>query len=230
MHMAMRMKELSERSGLPRTTIHHYLRESLLSPASRSAPNAAEYTDAHLDRLRLITRLRTSDEPTGAGLSIAEVRDVLGFVDAGVHPEAATRLVRASGAEAGRSPIPPPPTPGGWATIEALAEAAGVDERLARRIAEAGLLDVEAEMQTPEDLMVLLAAAEACERYEVDPSDLAPFGDLMREVGNYGATLGELHAARSGGSVGGEDEERGPLAPSLRGLNEALLWRAFAGV
>lgn len=226
--MAMRMRELSERSGLPRTTIHHYLRESLLPPASKSAPNAAEYTDVHLDRLQLITRLRKPGTATGAGLSIPEVREVLRFVESGVQPDAATRLIRGRTAapEGERSPIPPAPTGGGWASIDGLAAAAGVDPYLARRIAAAGLLEEGSDIHTPGDFMVLRAAAEACERYEVDAADLAPFGDLIREVGNYAATLGDLHAARAGRAVGDEDFG-GPLSTSLRGLNEALLWRAL---
>ncbi|MGI9039236.1 MAG: MerR family transcriptional regulator [Gemmatimonadota bacterium] len=226
--MVMRMQELSDRSGLPRTTIHHYLRESLLPPAFKSAPNAAEYSEAHLERLQLITQLRTPGPETGVGLSIPEVRKVVRYVEAGARPEAATRLVRAeTTARDGESlPTPLVPAGGGWPSIDELASAAGVDRDLARRIAEAGFLGAPEGLHTPSDLMVLRTAARVCDSYEVDPADLAPFGDLIRELGNYAATLGDLQAARAGRATA-DGEARGDLGTALRELSEALLWRAL---
>jgi DNA-binding transcriptional MerR regulator len=50
----VRMSELSARSGLPVATIKYYLREGLLPPGRPTAPNQAEYDEAHLRRLRLV--------------------------------------------------------------------------------------------------------------------------------------------------------------------------------
>lgn len=73
---AMRMSELSSRSGVPVPTIKFYLREQLLPPGRPTAPNQAVYGPSHLVRLRLIRVL------TGMGhLSIAAVRDVLRALD-----------------------------------------------------------------------------------------------------------------------------------------------------
>ena len=76
MSSAMRMSELSSRSGVPVPTIKFYLREQLLPPGRNTAPNQAVYGPTHLVRLRLIRVL------TGMGhLSIAAVREVLRALD-----------------------------------------------------------------------------------------------------------------------------------------------------
>ncbi|WP_405807534.1 MerR family transcriptional regulator [Streptomyces sp. NBC_00210] len=71
----MRISELSRRSGIPITTIKHYLREGLLPPGRATAATQADYGDLHLRRLRLIRAL------IGVrGLSISATRDVLSAV------------------------------------------------------------------------------------------------------------------------------------------------------
>lgn len=65
------MAELSRRSGIPVATIKYYLREGLLPPGERTAPNQARYDERHLERLDLIRALRE-----GAGLGIATLARV----------------------------------------------------------------------------------------------------------------------------------------------------------
>lgn len=72
----MRISELSDRSGRSIPTIKYYLREGLLPPGRRTAANQAEYSEATLHRLRLITTLLDT-----GGLPIATVRTVLAAVD-----------------------------------------------------------------------------------------------------------------------------------------------------
>ena len=52
------MAELSARSGVPRETIHFYLREGLLPRPRKGGRTVAYYGEEHLDRLRTIRRLR----------------------------------------------------------------------------------------------------------------------------------------------------------------------------
>ena len=68
----MRMAELARRSGVTRETIHFYLREGLLPRPEKGGRTVAYYGEAHLDRLRLIRRLR--DEKY---LPIAVIRRLL---------------------------------------------------------------------------------------------------------------------------------------------------------
>lgn len=68
----MRISELSRRSGVPITTIKHYLREGLLPPGRPTSVTQAEYGEPHVRRLRLIRAL------IGVrGLSVGATREVL---------------------------------------------------------------------------------------------------------------------------------------------------------
>ncbi|MCO1576496.1 MerR family transcriptional regulator [Crossiella sp. SN42] len=74
----MRMAELSAESGVPVGTIKFYLREQLLPPGERTSPNQAQYTEAHVRRLKLVRALIET-----GGCSVAEVRRVVESLDSG---------------------------------------------------------------------------------------------------------------------------------------------------
>ncbi|WP_167726624.1 MerR family transcriptional regulator [Cryobacterium sp. TMT3-29-2] len=73
---AMKMAELSARSGVAVATIKFYQRENLLPPGVRTGPNQALYGDAHLGRIRLILGLTEV-----GGLTVAAARRVLEAID-----------------------------------------------------------------------------------------------------------------------------------------------------
>ena len=75
----LRVSSLSDRSGVPLSTIKYYIREGLLAAGDRSGPNRASYSERHVERLELIRALREV-----GGLRIEAVRRVLDAVD---HPE-----------------------------------------------------------------------------------------------------------------------------------------------
>lgn len=56
--MDMRIMELEEKSGVPRTTIHFYLRHGLLHPPRKTGRTMAYYDETHLQRLRTISQLK----------------------------------------------------------------------------------------------------------------------------------------------------------------------------
>lgn len=203
-NMEMRMRELSDASGLAKTTIHHYIREGLLPPASKSARNAALYGSEHLDRLRLISELRAE---AGAALSIPQVRSVLAHRDQGVAAAAATRLVLAG--------VEPEET------MEGLpAESTGALEG-------AGLIGRDADDEFPPGDILVARACEALLEAGVEPQDLLPLADLLQEVGIYANSLATLYASQA--DVGPEDrsELESTLSAGLRDLLDALLWRAL---
>lgn len=74
----MRISELAERTGVPVATLKYYLRERLLPPGAALSRTRAEYTEEHVDRVRLVRAMVDT-----AGLSIAEVRAVVDALD---HP------------------------------------------------------------------------------------------------------------------------------------------------
>ena len=72
----MRISELARASGVPLPTLKFYLRDGLLPPGEPGAPNQADYSEAHLRRLRLI---RTLTEV--GGMPLRGVRAVLEALD-----------------------------------------------------------------------------------------------------------------------------------------------------
>ncbi|MEF2976784.1 MerR family transcriptional regulator [Subtercola sp. YIM 133946] len=74
----MKMAELSTASGVSAATIKYYQRERLLPAADKTAPNQADYTERHLERLRLIRALTEV-----GGLSVARAGAVIASIDSG---------------------------------------------------------------------------------------------------------------------------------------------------
>lgn len=89
---AMRMAELILRSGVPRETIHFYLREGLLPRPRKGGRTVAWYGAEHLERLQLIRRLREEkylplavirrllDAPAAAAQDVDALAEVMGLV------------------------------------------------------------------------------------------------------------------------------------------------------
>jgi AcrR family transcriptional regulator len=76
----MRIKELVQQSGVPRTTIHFYLRHGLLPPAHKTGRTMAYYDESHLNRLRDIENLKK-----GSRLPIAFLKEQLASFDNGTR-------------------------------------------------------------------------------------------------------------------------------------------------
>ncbi|MFU8859332.1 MAG: MerR family transcriptional regulator [Cyclonatronaceae bacterium] len=76
----MRIAELVNQSGVPRTTIHYYQRLGLLPKAEKRSSNSAIYGQKHLDRLKLITRLRSE---SGGSFSMDRIRAIITQLDSG---------------------------------------------------------------------------------------------------------------------------------------------------
>jgi len=56
----MKIRELVKQTGVPKETIHFYIREGLLPKPRKSGVNAAEYNERHVQRLLLIKDLRNN--------------------------------------------------------------------------------------------------------------------------------------------------------------------------
>lgn len=78
---AVRIGELSSRSGVPVPTIKFYVREGLLPAGQLTSPNQASYDSGHERRLRLIRALLDV-----GGLSLAAIGDVLRVVEDPAQP------------------------------------------------------------------------------------------------------------------------------------------------
>ena len=54
----MKISELVKRTGVPKETIHFYIREGLLRKPRKSSVNSAEYNESYVDQIQLIKDLR----------------------------------------------------------------------------------------------------------------------------------------------------------------------------
>lgn len=76
----MRIGELARQSGVPATTLRYYEQLGLLPEPDRTASGYRSYGDTAVDRLGFIRSAQA------VGLTLAEVRDVLGIRDTGEAP------------------------------------------------------------------------------------------------------------------------------------------------
>lgn len=215
------MRDLVAESGLPRTTIHHYLREGLLPSPRKTAANAAVYGPEHLERLALLKALRG---PELGPLAVDEIRRVLPIVERGVAPAAAVELAALSA----RVPAPgdggAPPPSGRALSARELARRSGLDLRHVRSLVEAGVIgDGGADDRFD---AADLAAAVACGRLVdagISPEDLGPVASLLTEARAYEAALIDL--ASAGREESGDAGLRESLRRAFRDLHAYLLAR-----
>lgn len=104
---SIRISELSRATGLPVPTIKYYLREGLVPPGHQTAPNQADYDQAHVRRLRLVRALREV-----GGLGVEAIGTIVAALDA---PDRSLHQVLGSAhwalAAADRGEVPPRPDP-----------------------------------------------------------------------------------------------------------------------
>jgi len=68
----MKIAELVKRTGVPKETIHFYIREGLLRKPRKSGVNTAEYHPGYVDQIRLIKGLRDNYH-----LPIPEIKEII---------------------------------------------------------------------------------------------------------------------------------------------------------
>lgn len=186
----MRMRELAEVSGLPRTTIHYYMREGLLPPPDKSATNTGVYGPDHVERLSLIRALRG---PELGPFAMRQVREILALVDDGMDPGLAA-VTHLSG---------DPGHPTRRFTAEEAADETSLPVETMTRLVGAGLV-----VASPEgtldgaDLSIARCYAGILDGTGLEPEDLAPIGDLIHELARYEETITRVAVARVG-----EDEQ-----------------------
>ena len=172
----MRIAELSRTSGVPIPTIKFYLRAGLLPPGEPTAPRQAEYSEAHLRRLRLI---RTLTEI--GGLRLREVQAVLEALDD--ERLSAHELFGVAHDALGPEPGPEDQSP------EVVAARAEVDRFIARLGWRVG-----AEAPARRGLARALASLRRLGR-EVDAGAFEPYARVAEEVAAW-----EVAGVPAGGS------------------------------
>jgi len=188
------MRDLAEVSGLPRTTIHYYLREGLLAPPDKSAANTGVYGPEHVERLCLIRALRTTEL---GPFTMRQIREILALVDDGVDPGLA--VVRYVSGDTGQET--------GNLTLNEVSAETGLPPDTAKRLVSSGLIVANAGGTLDgADLSAARSYARILELTGLEPEDLAPIGDLIHELTRYEETISRVAAARVA-----EDEQAGRL-------------------
>lgn len=223
----MRMRDLALAADLPRTTIHHYLREGLLPEPQRTAANASTYGPEHLERLRLLKALRG---PELGPLPLEEVRLVLTLVDQGLSPAEAVELM-ALGRRARAEGTDRAGTDGargaGGLSLREVARRTGRDSRELRQLIEAGVLSSSEDGGSRGFDAVDLAAVTSCGRLldaGLAAADLKPLADLLGEVKSYEMVLEDL--ATSTEPEAEAEAIRATMRGAFRDLHVYLLARA----
>ncbi|MFO7588352.1 MAG: MerR family transcriptional regulator [Gemmatimonadota bacterium] len=216
------MRELTERSGLPRTTIHHYLREGLLPPPEKTAANAAVYGPPHLERLALLKALRGAEL---GPLAVEEIRRVLPLVERGIAPADAVELAALSSRVEGDDPdVGPDASPDRRLSLRDLARRASREVREIRALVEAGVL--RGAGATDRFDGADLAAAVSCGRLldaGLAAEDLGPVASLLRDATAYESALLDLATAERDPEEA--DALREPLRRAFGDLHAYLLAR-----
>ena len=219
------MQDLVRETGIPRTAIHHYQREGLLPPATKTAPNAALYGPEHVERLRIIRALR-GDEL--GPLPMPTVRRVLEMVDAGVEPELAATLCSLP---AGLSEDPGRKASSGQGSLSDVARRAGLSHSTARQLQDAGLLvgrpgPGDSRVYDAADVTAARVLAEILSSEAIQAEDLDPIGELVGELVRYERVLTTLATSRLDPDEA--PERRRSLFRGLNALHTYLFSRLVA--
>jgi hypothetical protein len=77
------------------------------------------------------------------------------------------------------------------------------------------------------DLLVTRACDSLCGRFGVEPADLTPLLDLIREVGDYSESLARLYSSQGEAASMDRDDVQIAMQDSIRVFLDALLWRSL---
>ncbi len=83
----LKMKELVEATGVPKSTILHYLHQGLLPQPVKTSPNMARYRPETVERIGFIKRMQARNR-----LPLAGIKKLLAARDRGLNPEALVAL------------------------------------------------------------------------------------------------------------------------------------------
>jgi DNA-binding transcriptional MerR regulator/tetratricopeptide (TPR) repeat protein len=213
------MAELASRSGVPRETIHFYLREGLLPRPRKAGRTVAYYDEGHLERLRLVRRLREEKY-----LPIAVIRRLLDSPAAAAERDIdalaeVLHIVPGLGAEARAAKMPD-------ASAEAVRTAEelgllGVRSARDDGASAEGDLTVRRVLAIVEDALALKGAARALtlEDLSVCAADLTVL--VTREAEVFFDAV--LRSGDLGGSIAALREGRGVVARFITAYRDRML-------
>lgn len=173
----LRMRDLSRRTGVPASTVHHYLHEGLLPPPHKPSRNSAIYSEDHVRRLQLIRDLRGGR----ASLPLASIRRILELVDQGVEVPVAVALHR----QVTQGLVESPDAMGRRLTRVELAREADLDPQQIDELLEAGIILAAPGMSPPfdgADLQIARLFRDFTSRVPATIDDLGEIAALLKKA------------------------------------------------
>lgn len=82
----LKIVDVEKQTGVPRSTIHFYLKQGLLHSPVKTGRTMAYYNESHVERLKLIQQMKTD-----LGIPISFIKERLAKMDSGSKPEPAIR-------------------------------------------------------------------------------------------------------------------------------------------
>lgn len=198
----MRIRELAEATGVSVQTIHYYLREGLLPPPVKTAPNMAYYGQEHVEDIRLIKDLQEKRylplsviklvlESKREGKDISQLRDMRLSLE---------ELFRPLGPEEEREPV----------SLAELVAMTGLAAATLEVLEEIGVLMPAATLGGKRydglDVRVARAAKKLLDA-GLAPGDLALYGQYVEALRKEAKVIQEkvIHGLRVGARVKGSE-------------------------
>ncbi|MBU1168484.1 MAG: MerR family transcriptional regulator [Proteobacteria bacterium] len=82
----LKIIDVEKQTGIPRSTIHFYLKQGLLHPPVKTGQTMAYYDESHVERLKLIQQMKT-----GQGIPTRFIKERLAKQDSGSKPESMSK-------------------------------------------------------------------------------------------------------------------------------------------
>lgn len=178
-----KMRDLCERTGLDRQTIHFYIQQGLVPEGQKTGRNMAYYSEEHLERIRLVRELAHE-----RFLPLKAIRAVLDGEEEAFSPE--QRAIMSEVRTRVRSALRPAQVTQ-FISSTVVTARTGCTAAEIVEFGEAGLVTLRGEAATveilEEDVWVLEAWARLREagfdpRLGFSPADLAIYGDAMKSL------------------------------------------------
>ena len=178
-----KMRDLCERTGLDRQTIHFYIQQGLVPEGQKTGRNMAYYSEEHLERIRLVRELAHQ-----RFLPLKAIRALLDGEEEAFSPE--QRAIMSEVRTRVRSALRPTrATP--FVSASAVAARTGCSVSEILELGEAGLLTSRGEAANEEVLEEDVWVVEAWVRLRAagfdpalgfSPGDLAVYGEAMKSL------------------------------------------------
>jgi DNA-binding transcriptional MerR regulator len=170
----LRMKELIEATGLPKSTILFYLEQGLLPQPVKTSRNMAYYPPECIERLHFIKTVQNSHR-----LPLQKIKTLISLRDQGQDPEPMANMLGLVFGEQDDNKM----------NREDFLKATGLSEKIVQEMLDTGLLlPLQEGRFDQQDLIMGIMMTEAM-KHGIQLQDMAPFPKLAKQMVAHVMTL-----------------------------------------